>query len=68
MPLKEAPHLPIMTSKEEVSRFLDDFKVKMGIYDVVYTNRVKNLQALADLDIRPFERTAFLRKLSVESY
>lgn len=57
-----------MTSKNEVSRFLTDFKAKLGIDDIVYINRMKNLQALADLDIRPFERTAFLRQLSVENY
>lgn len=57
-----------MTPKEKVSQFLADFKIKLGIYDIVYTNRVKNLQALADLDIRPFERTAFLRQLSAENY
>lgn len=57
-----------MAPEEEVSRFLADFKAKMDVYDVVYTSRDKNLQALADLDIRPFERTAYLRSLAVENY
>ncbi len=57
-----------MTPIEEVSRFLVDFKTKLDVYEVVYMNREKNLQALADLDIRPFERTAYLRNLAVENY
>lgn len=57
-----------MTPIEEVSRFLADFKTKLDVYEVVYINREKNLQALADLDIRPFERTACLKNLAVENY
>ena len=57
-----------MTPIDKVSRFLADFKAKMDVYDVVYVNREKNLQALADLDIRPFERTTYLRSLAVENY
>ncbi|XAZ82113.1 hypothetical protein A6C57_28115 (plasmid) [Fibrella sp. ES10-3-2-2] len=57
-----------MADPNEVSRFLSDFKVKLDVCDVVYLNREKNLQALADLDIRPFERTAYLRSLAVEHY
>lgn len=57
-----------MVAPDEVNRFLADFKAKLDVYDVVYLNREKNLQALADLDIRPFERTAFLRSLAVEQY
>ncbi|KAA9341144.1 type II toxin-antitoxin system MqsR family toxin [Larkinella humicola] len=57
-----------MAPKEEISRFLADFKTKMDVYNVVYMNREKNLQALSDLDIRPFERTAYLKSLEVESY
>lgn len=57
-----------MAPEEEISRFLIDFKAKVDVYDVVYINREKNLQALADLDIRPFERTAYLRSLAVEDY
>jgi hypothetical protein len=47
---------------------LADFKAKLDVYDVVYVHREKNLQALADLDIRPFERTAYLQSLAVEHY
>lgn len=57
-----------MADPDEVSRFLADFKAKLDVYDVVYLNREKNLQALADLDIRPFERTAHLRNLTVEQF
>jgi len=57
-----------MTPIEEISRFLADFKTKLDVYGVVYTNREKNLQALADLDIRPFERTTYLRSLAIENY
>jgi hypothetical protein len=57
-----------MTPIDEVNRFLADFKAKLDIYDIVYVSREKNLQALADLDIRPFERTAYLRSLAAENY
>lgn len=57
-----------MAAPDEVSRFLADFNAKLNVYDVVYLSREKNLQALADLDIRPFERTAYLRSLAVEQY
>ena len=57
-----------MAPQEEVGRFLADFKAKLDVYDVVYLNREKNLQALADLDIRPFERTAYLKSLAVRQY
>ena len=57
-----------MTPIDEVGRFLADFKAKLDVYDVVFMNREKNLRALADLDIRPFERTACLRRLAIEHY
>ncbi|WP_345245696.1 hypothetical protein [Nibrella saemangeumensis] len=57
-----------MAPEDEVSRFLTDFKAKLDLYEVTYMRRDKNLQALASLDIRPFERTAYLRSLAVENY
>ena len=43
-----------MAPEEDISRFLIDFKAKVDVYDVVYINREKNLQALAD-----FRHSAF---------
>lgn len=57
-----------MASKEDVDRFLSDFRAKMAVFDIVYLNRAKNLQALAKLEITPFDRKGFLKKLTVANY
>ena len=51
-----------MATEEEVESFLIDFKVKLTIWDVLYLDRPKNIQALIDLEIRPIDR-----KLTLES-
>jgi hypothetical protein len=45
-----------MTTRDQVESFLNDFKFKMSIYQVVYLVREKNAQALLDLDITPAKR------------
>ena len=57
-----------MTTKAEVERFLKDFKVKTGIFQIIYMNRGKNAQALLDLDISPNRRTEIIEKLTTEDY
>lgn len=55
--------------REEVRKFLDEFKTKLSIYGIVFRDdRNKNLQALADMEITPSQRTEYLRKLKVEHY
>lgn len=43
-------------NKSEVESFLNDFKVKMGTFDIVFEYREKNIQALLDLEISASER------------
>jgi len=57
-----------MASIEEVERFLMEFKVKMGIWDVLFKHREKNIQTLADLDITPIYRKQILEELENHDY
>jgi hypothetical protein len=58
-----------MSSEKEVTAFLKDFKIKMGIWDVLFRDeRGKNAQALAVLEIRPNERKIILESLTIKDY
>lgn len=58
-----------MTKKEDVHLFLDAFKVKLGIWGVVFRDgRPKNAQTLLDLELSVKDRKAVLEKLKVEDY
>ncbi len=57
-----------MTTPQDVSAFLNEFKAKMNDYSIVYIQRDKNFQALADLDILANDRTRYLQSLEVENY
>jgi len=58
-----------MATKQEVERFLNDFKTKMGIFHILFMdNRGKNAQALMDLEISPIKRIEILKKLALEDY
>ena len=58
-----------MATNQEVKIFLDEFHVKMKIWDVLYRDdRGKNTQALSDLELRPIERTEILEKLIPSDY
>src|SRR5450759_605443 len=58
-----------MATKREVENFLKEFKGKMKIWDVLFrSDRDSNMQALADLDIRPIEREKVLENLKVTDY
>jgi hypothetical protein len=56
------------TAESDVESFLGDFKTKMTVFDVIFTNRDKNLQALADLEISSVKRTEILKTLEVKDY
>lgn len=56
------------TKEPDVEAFLNDFKVKMNVFSVVYTDREKNLQGLFDLEIRSIDRTEVLKSLMVKDY
>lgn len=58
-----------MAIKQEVESFLNDFKTKMRIFQIIFLDdRGKNAQALLDLEISPIRRIEILKKLEVEDY
>jgi hypothetical protein len=56
------------TTITDVEKFLEEFKLKLKIFRIIYENREKNKQALLDLEITPIQRTQFIEKLKVENY
>lgn len=57
------------TTKNEVERFLKDFKTKTGIFQIIFLDdRGKNARALLDLDISPMKRKEVINSLKVENY
>jgi hypothetical protein len=58
-----------MEKREEVKSFLIDFKLKLGIWDVIFRDeRGKNLQTLLDLEISTVTRKQALLDLEVDDF
>ena len=57
-----------MSDQSEVEQFLNQFKAKLKVFDVVYINREKNTQALLDLEILSDDRRKTLENLEVRDY
>ena len=57
-----------MAEREEIERFLAEFKEKARIFEIVFRPRDKNLQALAYLDITAAKRLECIFNLKVEDY
>jgi len=57
-----------MAIKNTVIYFLEDFKIKMKLYGVLFLGRDKNIQTLLELDISPLDREHILEELVVEDY
>ena len=58
-----------MSLPQEVARFLEEFKQKMKVWEVLFRDdRGKNSQTLAELELRPIERKKVLEELKVEDY
>lgn len=55
-------------TEEEVEQFLREFKQKLEIFDIVFLNREKNLQALLDLEIVRASRKEYLKALTTKDY
>ncbi|MBX2952089.1 MAG: hypothetical protein KF870_06260 [Leadbetterella sp.] len=52
-----------------VAQFLDDFKVKMKVWDIIFMDdRAKNVKTLSLLEISPGERKKIIEGLSLEDY
>ena len=56
------------TKKVAVEQCLNAFKQKMEVFDVVFLNREKNLQALLDLEIVRASRKERLKELKATDY
>ena len=54
--------------KNDVKNFLAEFKANMSAFGVIYANRDKNTQTLADLEITAKFRDNILSKLTIEDY
>lgn len=58
-----------MSSREEVERFLEEFKVKMQVFDILFRDdRQKNTKTLLLLDITPQKRKEIIKDIQVEDY
>ena len=57
-----------MATKSEVEVFLNTFKAKMEVFDVIFLERDKNLKALIDLEMTRVSRKELLKELRVEDY
>lgn len=58
-----------MATKEEVSQFLSEFKVKMSIFRILFRDeRKKNTQALLSLEMSWESRKKVIENLAVEDY
>lgn len=56
-----------MTGKH-LERFLEEFHQKMRVFGVIFMNREKNLQVLADMEISPDRREHYPGELKVRDY
>jgi hypothetical protein len=58
-----------MEQTVQIALFLDNFKVKLGIWGVIFRNdRQKNTQTLADLEISVNDVKEVLADLAIEDY
>lgn len=57
-----------MATKEQVETFLKELRWKMQFSDIAFRPREKNLNFLAEADLRPIERIEYLKKLTYVNY
>lgn len=58
-----------MATREEVEKFLNQFKIKLEVFDIFFLDgREKNYQALLDLGISRFERLEVVKSIKTEDY
>lgn len=53
---------------DDVSAFLSDFFTKLDVFDIIFEDRVKNEQALFELDIIASQRKFFIKNIKPENY
>ena len=57
-----------MATKDQVEHFLKDLRGKIQLFDIAFRPRDKNLDFLAEADLRPIERIEYLKKLTYLNY
>jgi len=57
-----------LTPQTKIQAYLGQLKAKMTVFGVVFRNREKNLNALAELDITPAQREEYIMGLTPEDY
>jgi hypothetical protein len=58
-----------MATQEEVRNFLNEFKVKMEVFSLLFRDdRMKNTQAMLNLEISWEKRKTIVESISVEDY
>lgn len=58
-----------MAKKEDVEQYLNGFKAKMGVFDILFRDeRKKNTQALLSLELSWDKRKKIIENLEVEDY
>lgn len=58
-----------MATANEIETFLQDFKVKMKVWDIIFRDdRGKNTQTLLDLEISPKDREKIITQLTAADY
>jgi len=57
------------SKKDEVKRFISDFKTKLEIFDIIFLDkRIKNTQALLDLEITPAQRKRIVASIELKDF
>lgn len=58
-----------MATKEEVKTFLNDFKIKYKVFDIIFRDqRDKNISTLLQLDISPLKRREIIESINTDDY
>ena len=57
-----------MKTREDVSRFLNQFFSKLGVWGVIFLEREKNLDALKELGMTSLDREKVIRTLTVDDF
>ena len=57
-----------MTLKEDVERFLNEFKVKMDVFDIVFVDRNESKMSMLSLGLTYLAAKEVIRSLEVEDY
>lgn len=57
-----------MTLKEDVEKFLKEFKYKMDFFDIVFIDRLKNRKTILELGITVNEQKSIIKSIALEDF